>query len=260
MLRLTGTCVLTGLFVLGPAVVSEGAGMDITSVTWTDDSGSVTSVNDSGPRAGANGNAVLDSFVAGGTTWDDWAGAVNVNFTSVIQYGYGAVGATDPGSAVAAMTDDRLDTLAQNLGVPVDFTFAAAPVNLTDLVFFFDYTAQGGNTWALIDDAGNLVGNQLDFTLGPAIGELEITAIATGLNFHGHATTIADFGVGASELGDVAGVRLISPDVRWDPMLVGLATDPDAPVGNAIPSPTALALGLPMLGVMALRRRRPIRA
>ena len=161
--------------------------------------------------------------------------------------------ATDAGSFVAAVSDNRIDTSGLNVDVNSEFEFASAPLALSDLLFVFDLGSLDTSVEiGLIDAANSLLGSSVALSGMAQIGGSSIVADGTQFsgpfNFNGVAISFDEFGITSGQLSSVDGFRVTSGG-NLDIHLAGHT--------GVVPEPsTALLLGLGGLAVTLSRRRR----
>jgi hypothetical protein len=223
----------------------QGANIAITAVTIND------STNDDRnipvDTTSFQHASTLVDFTAGGTTYsnfvlvDDAAAATG---SAGRNWGFSA---TDPGSFVATVSDDRIDTSGLNVDVDSEFEFASAPLALSDLLFIFDLgSLDAAVEIQLIDAANNLLGSSASLSGIAQIGGSSIVADGTQFsntfNFNGVAISFDEFGITSGQLSSVDGFRVTS-GVGLDINLAGhtgVVPEPSAPEITSITSITAI--------------------
>jgi hypothetical protein len=196
--------------------------LDIVSVTY-DDNGVETEV--------AKNNATPFDGVVKLVSFTDSQGNVYTNFTlvdsvsissSTYNYGDGA-SKVDPGSATAAITDDRVDSWVQNISSGDTFYFSTPPDDVADVLFFFEYTGTGEDV-VLVDTNGTQLSGTLalDFPADQIFGKIDSYPGGFTLNITLTAVQFRDFGLTQDRMSEVAGVKVNGADLD-DPMLIGYA-------------------------------------
>ena len=145
--------------------------------------------------------------------------------SSTYHYGDGTT-KSDPGSATAAVTDDRIDSWVQNISNADQFFFASAPLSTNDVLFFFEYTGSGEEV-ILIESDGTQIGSGVEFAASTVFGKVDSFPGSFNLNVTLTAVTFGEFGVTDAQLADVAGIEINGANLD-DPMLIGF-TAPDQP-------------------------------
>ncbi len=165
-------------------------------------------------------DAVLVSFVADYVTYSDLVLVDSVTTNepqSWESHQYGISG-TDPGSPVAAVTDNRLDSGIANVYTNAVFKFASAPTSLSDVFFLFEWSDGAHNdkndSIQLVDSSTNNIGTavpmaNLAWLGGSALVTLtnKNAGIRADEPLSGVAIPLSDF-VTAVQLSNVAGFRI----------------------------------------------------
>ena len=185
-------------------------------------------------------NAVLVSFVAANVTYPDLVLVDSVTKDppqewESHQYG---INGTDPGSPVAAVTDNRLDSSIAGPWTNAVFKFASAPTSLSDLFFLFEFSyGANDNTDSiqLVDSATNDIGTAVQMVNLAQLGSAVVTltnvnwGILANKALNGVAIPLSDFGIAAGQLPSVAGFRvhLNQAFANIDPLIAGIAPHPE---------------------------------
>lgn len=241
--------VVAALLVVGSATQAGADVIDVTQVTYelTNDSSDpdgTYAVNE-GDLSIVDGQIKLVSFTDGTTTWDSFVLADSV-ITSETDYSYGQ-NATDPGSAVAAITDDRVDTWLRDAGESSasddQVYFPTSPASLDYVLFIFELTG-GEEDITLVDSNGDQISgsNSVSMAQDGAFWKSDSDALSS-FPVYLEAVTFGEFGITEAQLSDVAGINI--GGTSFDPMLVGYS----------IPEPATMSL-LAIGGLGLLRRRR----
>jgi len=186
-------------------------------------------------------DAVLVSFVAANVTYSDLVLVDSVTTNepqSWESHQYGISG-TDPGSPVAAVTDNRLDSGIANAWTNAVFKFASAPTSLSDVFFLFEWkyaAADTDDSIQLVDSATNDIGTAEQMANLAQLGSAAVTltnknvGIIPDEELSGVAIPLSDFGIAAGQLSNVAGFRIT--DSAADPadidlLIAGIASKPE---------------------------------
>jgi len=234
-------------FAFGLAVVgtANAASMAITKATVFFNGTSNEVVPDD--LTDVNDDAVLLSFVAGGTTYSSLTLVDAVTAGPGTEYQYGQNG-TDPGSQETAVTDARLDSGIFTMATTAELEFSSAPTSLSDVFFLFDVgSLDTGVSVQLIDSADTNIGSAVAMTnMAQLPGAVRTRDGGDTHNLNGVAIPFSDLGLSGGQLSNVDGFKVTSTGV--DPLIAGHAI---------VPEPSTLALAaLGLLGLLACGRRR----
>jgi len=172
-------------------------------------------------------NAVLVSFVADYVTYSDLVLVHSVTTDpATAGYLFGTNSINDPGSAEAAVTDNRLDSGIANAKTTAVFEFASPPSSLSDVFFLFDVgNDDSGVSIQLVDSSDQNIGTAVQMTSMAQLGSAEVESDPwPALDLYGVAIPLSDFGITAGQLSSVDGFKFTAATV--DPVIAGIASPP----------------------------------